>query len=49
MPSCQPIDHDDGSGDEYVFNRVNYCPNICNTEPTRPECENCMQGGSGTF
>lgn len=44
---CDPVD--DGSGGEYVFNRVNYCPIRCNTDPTLPECEGCMMGGSGTF
>jgi hypothetical protein len=32
-----------------VFNRVNYCPLTCNTNPTDPACTNCMQGGSGSF
>lgn len=44
---CDEID--DGSGGEYVFNRVNYCPTICNTMPSLPECMNCMMGGSGSF
>lgn len=44
---CDPVD--DGSGAEYVFNRVNYCPLSCNTNPTAPGCERCMMGGSGTF
>ncbi len=44
---CDPID--DGSGAEFVFNRVNYCPLRCNTDPTGPGCEGCMMGGSGTF
>lgn len=44
---CDPID--DGSGAEYVFNRVNYCPTRCNTMPSLPECMNCMMGGSGMF
>lgn len=44
---CDPVD--DGSGGEYVFNRVNYCPIRCNTDPTLPECMGCMMGGSGMF
>lgn len=44
---CDPID--DGMGGEYVFNRVNYCPLSCNMNPTAPECQNCMMGGSGMF
>lgn len=44
---CEEID--DGMGGEYVFNRVNYCPIRCNTDPTGPGCEGCMMGGSGTF
>ena len=44
---CDPID--DGSGSEYVFNRVNYCPLRCNDDPTGPGCEGCMMGGSGSF
>ncbi|MFK7990543.1 MAG: hypothetical protein AB8I08_31265 [Sandaracinaceae bacterium] len=44
---CDAID--DGSGGRYVFNRVNYCPTRCNTDPTGPGCESCMMGGSGSF
>lgn len=44
---CDEID--DGSGNEYVFDRRGYCPNICNTNPMAPECANCVQGGSGNF
>ncbi|MCB9596541.1 MAG: hypothetical protein H6719_27705 [Sandaracinaceae bacterium] len=44
---CDTID--DGSGAEYVFNRVNYCPLRCNTDPTGAGCESCMMGGSGMF
>ena len=44
---CDPID--DGSGDEYVFNRVNYCPGDCADRPTDPDCMSCGRGGSGTF
>lgn len=32
-----------------VFNRMNYCPLSCNETPTAPECQNCGDGGSGTF
>ncbi|MFO0681898.1 MAG: hypothetical protein U0234_07605 [Sandaracinus sp.] len=39
----------DTSGSRYVFNRVRYCPTSCNTNPSAPECANCMQGGSGNF
>ncbi|MGE0784175.1 MAG: hypothetical protein AB7S26_00705 [Sandaracinaceae bacterium] len=44
---CDAID--DGSGAEYVFNRVQYCPLSCSMTPTAPECMNCMRGGSGMF
>jgi hypothetical protein len=44
---CDPID--DGSGEEYVFNRVSYCPASCDQMPTAPECMNCRMGGSGDF
>lgn len=44
---CDPID--DGSGDEYVFNRVNYCALDCDMRPTDPDCMNCGRGGSGMF
>lgn len=40
---------DDGSGAPFVFNRVNYCPLSCNTDPTAPGCAMCMSGGSGSF
>jgi len=45
--ACDEID--DGSGGAYVFNRVNYCPLSCNTDPTGPGCAGCMSGGSGSF
>lgn len=32
-----------------VFNRVQYCPLSCNTNPSAPECKNCMAGGGGSF
>jgi hypothetical protein len=44
---CDKVD--DGMGGEYVFNRVNYCPLSCNTNPTGPGCQGCMQGGGGSF
>lgn len=47
--SIECNDVGDGSGGRYVFNRVNYCPLSCNTNPTAPECVNCMMGGSGMF
>ena len=36
----------DASGARDVFNRVNYCPLACNTNPTGP---GCVMGGSGMF
>jgi hypothetical protein len=47
--SIECDDVDDGSGGEFVFNRVNYCPLSCNSDPTGPECMSCMMGGSGMF
>ncbi|MBI3181810.1 MAG: hypothetical protein HYZ28_06670 [Myxococcales bacterium] len=44
---CDAVD--DGSGNPYVFNRVQYCPLSCNQNPTAPECAGCGQGGGGTF
>jgi hypothetical protein len=34
-----------------VFNRVGYCPLLCNDPANRslPQCQNCTQGGSGSF
>ena len=43
---CEPIDD---MGIPYVFNRVRYCPSICNEMPTLAECRDCMSGGSGMF
>jgi hypothetical protein len=42
---------DDGSGGAFVFNRVKYCPAKCRNgqNPNDPECQNCGQGGAGTF
>ena len=44
---CDNID--DGAGKPYMFNRVRYCEFICNSQPSLPQCQNCQQGGSGTF
>jgi hypothetical protein len=45
---CETID--DGTGERYVFNRVNYCPLCCNTgECSGAMCDACMMGGSGGF
>ncbi len=44
---CDEID--DGSGGPKVFNRVQYCPLSCATNPNGPGCENCQAGGSGSF
>jgi hypothetical protein len=40
---------DECEGVDKVFNRVNYCPLSCNTDPTGPGCAGCMAGGSGNF
>jgi len=45
--TCDKVD--DGAGNAYVFNRVQYCPLSCASNPSAPECQNCMQGGSGNF
>ncbi len=44
---CDVVDN--GMGAPYVFNKVQYCPLSCNTNPSGPGCMNCMQGGSGMF
>ena len=44
---CDKVD--DGSGNPYVFNRVQYCPLSCNTNPSGAGCQGCGQGGSGGF
>lgn len=46
---CDKID--DGAGNSYVFNRVKYCPSLCRdaANASKPECQNCAQGGSGEF
>jgi hypothetical protein len=44
---CEVIDN--GMGGALVFNRVQYCPTSCQTDPSGPGCTNCMAGGSGGF
>lgn len=49
---CEAVD--DGSGKEYVFHRVKYCPRICrpgypNYQPNHPECVDCQLKGKGDF
>ena len=44
---CDKID--DGAGNEFVFNRIKYCPTSCNTNPGTPECMACQQSGQGEF
>jgi len=46
---CDKVD--DGSGGAFVFNRVKYCPSLCRdaANASKPECQNCQQGGSGQF
>jgi hypothetical protein len=45
---CDAVD--DGSGQPYVFNRVQYCPLCCNQGTcSGTQCANCSQGGSGNF
>jgi hypothetical protein len=44
---CDKID--DGAGNEFVFNRIKYCPTSCNADPSTPECVACQQSGSGQF
>lgn len=44
---CDKID--DGSGGDFVFNRIKYCPISCNDDPTTPDCQACQQSGQGTF
>jgi hypothetical protein len=47
--SVECDDISDGSGGEYVFNRIPYCPLRCSETPDAPECERCAAGGSGSF
>jgi hypothetical protein len=46
---CEPID--DGMGNSFVFNRIQYCPSKCENgaNPTDPQCMSCKQDGSGQF
>lgn len=44
---CDEIQAEDGG--RLVFNRVRYCPSMCNSNPGAPGCENCQMGGSGNF
>lgn len=46
---CDAID--DGNGGDLVFNRVKYCPRICNeaANANLPECVSCQQSGQGQF
>ncbi len=46
---CDGID--DGSGNAFVFNRIQYCPSKCEKAANMndPECVNCKQDGSGEF
>jgi hypothetical protein len=45
---CEGIGANDGGAPE-VFNRVSYCPAVCQTNPTATGCANCQNGGSGMF
>lgn len=46
---CDKVD--DGAGNAYVFNRIQYCPRKCENgqNPTDPACAGCKPDGSGTF
>lgn len=44
---CDKID--DGSGGDFIFNRIKYCPSTCNANPTAPECVACQTSGQGQF
>jgi hypothetical protein len=46
---CDAID--DGSGNDYVFHRVQYCPRMCRDEANAnaPECVACQLAGKGSF
>ena len=44
---CDAID--DGTGDRYVFNRINYCAPSCQQDMSMPGCAECRTGGSGDF
>jgi len=45
--TCDAID--DGTGAPLVFNRLGYCPESCQANPSTPECKDCQTGGSGEF
>lgn len=49
---CEDID--DGSGNDYVFHRVQYCPRICRASdkdynPDHPACKACQLANKGRF
>jgi hypothetical protein len=46
---CDAID--DGNGGDLIFNRVKYCPKVCQTPAGQslPECVACQQSGQGQF
>lgn len=46
---CDVID--DGAGNDFVFNRVPYCPAMCDKaeNASDPACVECQQRGQGTF
>jgi hypothetical protein len=44
---CDKID--DGKGNEFVFNRIKYCPSSCNDDPSTPDCVSCQASGQGEF
>lgn len=44
---CDAID--DGSGGDLVFNRVKYCPSMCSSNPSAPECVSCRRSSEGSF
>lgn len=44
---CDVID--DGAGNDFVFNRLQYCPKKCQTDTTDPVCAECGQKGQGEF
>jgi hypothetical protein len=46
---CDAID--DGAGNDFVFNRVEYCPRICrnNAHPEMEICQTCQLSGQGSF
>jgi hypothetical protein len=44
---CDKID--DGAGNDFIFNRIKYCPSTCQANPSTPECMACQTSGSGQF